>query len=167
MPFTYKIVKKEDLNESEKKAFGEMLRLQGKVYPDENGGFDSKADRCKFICFVYKKKCLVAIGGIKRPTKSDFSKECANLPELTNDFKSELGYIYTKPEYGGKGIASIIVLKLIEKIGFENLMATTELTNNNRMQGILLKNGFKRYGNTWKSINDNDLGLFLKNIIDI
>jgi len=42
-------------------------------------------------------------------------------------------------------------------------MASTEISANPRMVGILEKNGFRHYGKPWKSsLHDNFLGLFLK-----
>ena len=162
MSFDFKIVEKANLTASDKKLFGKFLKLQGKVHPDVNGSFDKKASRCLFVCFAFEKEKPVAIGGIKKPTKSDFSKMCANLPEKTKLFDWELGYMYTLPEYGGNGIASDLVKTLLNKYGTGNLMASTELTSQNRMQGILTKNGFKKYGRTWKSKNNLDLALLLK-----
>ena len=74
-----------------------------------------------------------------------------------------MGYIYTNPHFTGKGIASTMVNLLIVEYGDENLIASTEISANPIMVKILSKNGFRHYGNPWKSaIHTNYLGLFLK-----
>ena len=142
-----------------RRIFAKMLKEQGKV----NGPYENKIDRCKIVCLVSEKNKPVAIGAIKRKTDWDFDKDKSGLDNLRDDFDWELGYIYTKPEYEGNGIAQKVVNKLIDEFGDENLMASTEFTQNPSMVKILKKNGFEHFGNTWKSIrHEHELGLFLK-----
>jgi hypothetical protein len=159
MTLEFKIILNEKLKESNKQMFADLLKEQGKV----KGNLISKAERCKFICIVYKDKKPIGIGGIKKKTESDFTTEKASLINLANQFEWELGYLYTNPKYKGLGIASSIVKILISEYGKGNLMASTEINKNPAMVHILNKNGFKQYGNPWKSgIHSNYLGLFLK-----
>jgi len=81
MNFEFKTIEKANLTDNDRKIFGNLLELQDKVFPDENGGFYRKADRCLLICIVYKDEKPVAIGAIKRATEFDFLSRCANLPE--------------------------------------------------------------------------------------
>jgi RimJ/RimL family protein N-acetyltransferase len=82
---------------------------------------------------------------------------------MEKQFDWELGYIYVKPAYKRKGIASEIAAKLLEAFGNKNLMASTEISENPGMVKILERNGFRHYGAPWKSNRqDNFLGLFLK-----
>ena len=159
MTLEFKIIHKENLIESDRQTFADLLKEQGKVKND----LILKADRCKFICIVFKDKNAIGIGGIKKKTKSNFSEQKASLMSLANQFEWELGYLFTKTEHNGLGIASSIVKILINEYGKENLMASTEISENPAMVHILNKNGFKQYGNPWKSgIHSNYLGLFLK-----
>lgn len=159
MEIQYKIIKKDELNDSYRKIFAEMLRKQGKV----QGDLRTKADRCKYICLVEAADQVVAIGAIKPKTESDFSKDKSGLNNLSKDFNWELGYFYTDKTYLGQGIASNITRVLIKTYGNHNLMASTEISDNPAMVRILEKNGFRLFGKPWKStIHDHYLGLFLK-----
>lgn len=155
----YKIIDRHNLTNKDRKIFAELLKKQGKV----EGNLLSKADRCKEICIAYVDDIPVAIGGIKKKTKTDFDKKKANLLELEKDFDWELGYIYTEKNFNGKGISSSIVKLLLQKNKNINLMASTEISENPAMVSILQKNGFSLKGKSWKSnIHENELGLFLK-----
>jgi len=159
MKIEYQIILKENLTESHRMIFAQLLKEQGKV----KGDLTLKADRCKMICLVFINKNAVAIGGIKVKTLSDFSANKANLPKVSKHFKWELGYIYTNPSFTQRGIASKITNLLLSEYGNENLMASTEITANPGMVKILERNGFKHYGTPWKSgIHSDYLGLFLK-----
>ncbi len=159
MKIEYEIIHKNELKESHRRLFSEMLYKQGKI----QGDLSKKADRCKLICIAKVDNKTVAIGAIKQKTKSDFSSDKANIPDLSNDFEWELGYLYTDDDFSGQRIASTISNTLIHNYGTENLMASTEITANPAMVKILEKNGFKLFGKPWKSsIHNNYLGLFLK-----
>lgn len=157
--FDFKLIKKVELQDDERKIFAALLKKQGKV----RGDLNLKADRCKLICIVYKDETPVAIGGIKQKTTSDFYKEKANLPDLEKKFDWELGYIYTTPEYTRKGIAKTIVKTLMENYGDNNIMASTEINDNPGMVKILKTYGFEHSGAIWQSnIHFKNLGLFLR-----
>lgn len=155
---TFKIIFKKDIKDCDRKVFGDLLKKQNKV----KGDFPKKADRCKLICIAFAKNKPIAIGGIKPKTISVFNSEKANCKEIENKIDSELGYIYTEPDYTGKGIAGYIVKTLISECGNEKLMASSEISNSGMVR-ILEKNGFKQHGKSWKSIiNKKDLALFIK-----
>lgn len=155
----YKVIKKENLTNHDKNIFAKLLSKQGKV----EGNLSKKANRCKVICIAYIDDTPVAIGGIKKKTKSDFSEQKSGLMELEKKFDWELGYIFTDKSYTRKGISSKIVSLLLDQTKNDNLMATTEIETNPAMVKILSKNGFLQKGKTWKStIHKNELGLFLR-----
>jgi RimJ/RimL family protein N-acetyltransferase len=159
MKIEYEIIQQKDINNSHRNIFSELLRQQGKVNPP----FENKANRCKLLCIVKNEDKPIAIGAIKEKTESDFSENKANLPNIKIEFDWELGYIFVIKAFEEKGIASNIVRLLLQEYGDENLMASTEISANPRMVGILEKNGFRHYGKPWKSsLHDNFLGLFLK-----
>ena len=159
MKIEYEIIHKADFNDTHREIFAKMLKEQGKV----QGNLADKIDRCRLICIVKLDDNSVAIGAIKQKTGSDFTSKKAGLPNLSDKFEWELGYLYTQGEYERRGIASTIVKLLIENYGEGNLMASTEISANPAMVKILERNGFRLYGKPWKSnIHDNFLGLFLK-----
>lgn len=136
-----------------------MLRKQGKV----KGDLATKADRCKLVCIAKVDGTVIATGGIKPKTASDFTSEKAGVPDLSSEFEWELGYLYTERDYSGRGIGSNVTRLLVEAYGKGNLMASTEITANPAMVRILEKQGFRLFGKPWKSgIHANYLGLFLR-----
>ena len=155
----FNILNNEELTDNYRTIFGDLLVEQNKV----QGDCYTKANRCKVICIVLTNAIPIAIGGIKPKTSNDFSPEKADIENLSDNFSWELGYLYTKPEYSGRGIASNVVRLLLLKHGKESIMASTEISKNPGMVRILTKNGFKQYGKPWKSvIHGNFLGLYLK-----
>jgi GNAT superfamily N-acetyltransferase len=159
MKLQYEIIHKNEIDDSHRSTFANLLKLQGKV----KGNLLDKADRCMFICIVTLNNKPVAIGGIKPSTNADFKSDKSDLLAFESVFNWELGYIYTNKDHSGKGIASTLVRILLEEFGSENIMASTEITANPGMIRILEKNGFRHFGKPWKSgIHDNYLGLFLK-----
>ncbi|MCB0538567.1 MAG: GNAT family N-acetyltransferase [Bacteroidetes bacterium] len=152
-------INKENLTDRDRTDFGDMLKKQGKVKGDPY----SKADRCKVICFAKIDNEIVGIGGLKERTNSAFTKEKANLMEMRQLFNWELGYLYTSENHRGLGVASKIVVKLLNIHGDENLMASTEIEENPGMVKILERHGFEQKGETWKSgIHEDILGLYIK-----
>ena len=159
MKIEYEIIRKEELSDNIRTIFAGALKKQGKV----KGDLDKKADRCKVLCIAKINEDIAGIGAIKTKTKTDFYKEKASVPELSDNFEWELGYFYIDPNYSGKGIATNIARSLIDAYGSGNLMASTEVSANPAMVKILEKFGFRLFGKPWKSgIHKNHLGLFLK-----
>ncbi len=155
----YKIGAPERFSESEKKQFLDLLIKQNKV----RNPTLRKLERCHRLCTCTMNEEVVSIGAIKPATKSDFDAVHADLEAQRNDFKLELGYCYTNPQYSGKGHSTSIVKMLLENV--ENVIASTELRNDNPMLYILQKHGFKQYGNSWESkIHSGLLGLFFRHI---
>lgn len=156
----YKIDVPNEFSAEEKEEIKRLLILQGKIQKVTI----EKINRCKFICICQVDKNIIAIGAIKPKTNSDFNSDKADLDKMRNEFQDELGYCFTLKEHSGKGHSSKIVNLLLDKNGIDkNIMASTELRVDNPMVGILEKNDFRQYGNSWKSIIHNGtLGLFLK-----
>lgn len=159
MKIEYEIIQSEQFDDSIREVFAALLDKQGKV----TGDLSKKADRCKILVIARVDGTAVAIGGIKKKTKSDFSNKKAGIPDLEKAFDWELGYLYTEADQCGRGIASTIACLLVDTYGPGNLMASTEIAANPAMVRILEKLGFRLFGKPWKSgIHDNYLGLFLK-----
>lgn len=160
MKIDYEIIQREEwVDQAAADIFNAMLRKQGKVNKEPV----DKAARCKLICLVRVDGAVVAIGGIKEKTPSDFLNQKSGLPSLADDFDWELGYFYTEEKYCKRGIASNIADLLVAAYGDANLMASTEITANPGMVKILERLGFRLFGKPWKSSrHDNHLGLFLR-----
>jgi hypothetical protein len=159
MKMEYEVIFPRDADDAIRSAFASLLSKQGKV----RGDTSNKIDRCKVICIVKIDGKVVAIGGIKKKTSSDFGENKAAVSGLEKEFEWELGYLYTEEICRGRGIASNIVRLLVETIGDQNLMASTEISVNPNMVKILEGAGFRIYGKPWRSaIHGNYLGLFLK-----
>jgi len=159
MKIEYEIIQRNDLNNTLRGVFADMLGKQGKV----QGDLSTKADRCKLICIAKVDDKVIAIGGIKQKTASDFENDKACVPTLASEFEWELGYLYTDGGYNGRGIASCVTRHLIDSYGKGNLMATTEITANPAMVTILERQKFQLFGKPWRSnIHGNYLGLFLR-----
>jgi GNAT superfamily N-acetyltransferase len=155
----FKTGKPGEFADDEKEIFKDLLIKQKKV----RNPTVQKINACFWLCLCFEGGAIVSIGAIKPSTKFDFDKNHADLEALQNEFKVEIGYCYTEPEYGGKGYSSQIVKLLLEKCGPVNVMASTELRSDNRMKAILEKSGFKFYGRPWKSaIHSGLLGLYLR-----
>ena len=160
MKIDYEIVQTDEgIDELARSAFNAMLLKQGKVNMEP----PDKAARCRLICLVRVDGDVIAIGGIKEKTPSDFLDRKAGLPNLAENFDWELGYFYTEEDYCRRGIASNIADLLVAAYGDGNLMASTEITANPGMVKILERLGFRLFGKPWKSNrHDNHLGLFLR-----
>lgn len=155
----FKICETSSFGETERSTLTQMLREQGKV----QGPYENKIDRCRLLCVATLDGQLVGIGAVKQKTASDFDADKANLPELADEFQWELGYLYTRPQYEGQGVASKVVQLLLNAYGDSPIMASTEISANPGMVKILERSGFRLFGKAWKSaIHGKCLGLFLR-----
>lgn len=155
----FKLINNCDLTDDIRNSFGELLNKQEKV----QGNTFEKADRCKTICLVKRNYEIIGIGAIKPKTNTSFLTNKANIPKLSSQFSWELGYLFVEIKYKGRGIGKKIVEHLIQYLGDENLMASTEYYDNTPMVRILEANNFKQTGQLWSSaIHGKKLGLFLK-----
>lgn len=158
----YKIGEPDSFSSNEKSIFLNLLIKQNKVL---NPTIE-KIDRCKFLGTASFEGKAVAIGAIKPKTSSDFQEPKANLPDLSDHYRWEIGYFYTLPKYEGNHISTAIFNSLMQKYGAGNLMATTEIREENRMVNMLLNRGFKKAGKTWVSIKSGmPIQLFLSELI--
>lgn len=140
--------------------FLKLLVAQGKIKsPNMN-----RIKDCIVIAFGMFNGKVVSIGAIKPITRSVFTRQKANVPNLEAKIDYEIGYLYTDPSFREQGYSSKIIDSLIKESKSKCLMATTELKEGNSMIYILNKRGFKQLGNNWGSFNDekNRLGLFVK-----
>lgn len=156
---TYKLDTPDNITETDKNVFLELLTLQGKVkYPTIE-----RINHCPLICTCKMDSKMVSIGAIKPKTSTVFDNDKADLDSIRSDFAYELGYCFTLPDLTKKGFSSLVVSLLLDEFKESNIMASTELRLNNPMLQILEKNNFRQFGKPWKStIHEGTLGLFLK-----
>ncbi|MGG7664086.1 GNAT family N-acetyltransferase [Dyadobacter sp. BHUBP1] len=155
----YDIDSPSGFQEGELQTFLDLLVLQGKIVRPTM----EKVKRCRYLALCKVGTEIVSIGAIKPKTDSVFGEKKANLPEYAKNFDYELGYCYTLEEYRRKGYGSDIVRRLLTHVNEENLMATTELDDTNRMINILENRGFTRKGQSFQSRkHTGKLGLFLR-----
>ncbi|MNG96506.1 hypothetical protein D3C79_555750 [compost metagenome] len=156
----FKIGPPSEFKDTEIESFLDLLLVQNKV---ENPTLD-RIRNCKLIAIGYDWDIPVSIGAIKPKTKSDFTASKANLIDEADKYDWEIGYFFTDPDYQGKRYSSYIFKELLKIYGRGNIMASTEIRENNTMIHILEKHGFLRKGNAWNSsISGNKLRLFLRN----
>ncbi len=89
------------------------------------------------------------------------SKEKSGYPLPLAQFPYELGYVAVSPDFGGRGIATTLIEKVIEQSDGSGLFATT---SNAAMKDTLLpRAGFKRVGASWLNGENERLHLFVLN----
>jgi len=155
----YTIIDNDTISDEIASCFLKLLIRQNKV---KKPGIN-KIKQCRCLCICKCDGRIIGIGAIKKKTKSDFFGNKAKLQNLEPEFSWELGYCFTDENYRGKGISSTIVGLLLDKIGSENLMASTEICPDNPMIKILKSNAFVMHGAQWRSsIHGGSLGLFLR-----
>lgn len=125
-------------------------------------GLTERIESAKLLGFIFEDNQILGVAALKIPDKSykeDIFKK-AQASDDPNDYKYEIGYASTKPEYQGKGICSQLIQGIIKEVNDEKLFATTRV-NNKQMQHILGKNGFEKIG-PYISFKGNKCFLFVK-----
>lgn len=92
--------------------------------------------------------------GIESKDKSGYPLPLAQIP-------FELGYVAVSQAYGGRGIASMLIDKVIEQSDWHGLFATT--SHAAMKETLLPRAGFERVGTSWLSGENERLHLFILN----
>jgi len=151
----------DNCNELEKENFCQLTIDGGQVGPRyvlEN------IERAKYLAFHYEKE-LVGIAAIKKPRVSYKEKVFRNVGKKgeDKDYEYEFGYAVTKNGYEGRGICSSLTQVLVKLVNNLNIFATTDL-DQEKMEHILRKNGFNKYGRSYKGEHTGKLkNLFIRN----
>lgn len=155
----FKIIEKENISDKIAAEFTSLLEKQGKVtIPSID-----KIKSCLKIVVCYKDGIISGIGALKTKSSSDFNERKSDLQHLEPNFEWELGYFYVDESHRNYGISNMMTKLLLKKFDDENLMATTELFQNNPMKYVLEKYGFRQHGKPWASTKHNGtIGLFLR-----
>lgn len=142
---------------SEIETFTRLTVEGGQVSPV---GLEQRIRQAGKLVFVYQDDTCVAIAGLKNPLSHYKSKvfKLAGVEEQINDYKYEVGYIYS--QVGGAG--NELMKAVIEAAGDATLFATTK-DSNSVMQYLLPKYGFGQIGDSYLNDgNEYSLGLFGK-----
>ncbi|OBU17602.1 hypothetical protein AYY19_13180 [Photobacterium aquimaris] len=150
-----KIKSPSECTDSEIDVFVRLTIEGGQVSPNN---LTTKVKRAEKLVFIWEGGVCVAIAGLKNPADTYrnrvFAK--AKVEDQKNDYKYEIGYIYSKI----KGVGNELMEAVLKASNSASLFATTKNTNN-VMQYLLPKYGFERLGQSY--LNDTEeyhLGLF-------
>ena len=148
--------------ESERNKFRELVLCGGEV---QRRGLKNLVNEAKALLFLHVDKQLVGVAGIKRPRnkhRNDVFRD-AGVPEYACKFQFELGWVFVKCEYRGKGYSRALSAAAMSEAEGEPTFATTRL-DKPAMQRTLERLGFRRLGDSWLStLNENaPMGLYVK-----
>lgn len=142
-----KIKKLSECNEEEINNFLQLVERSEEV---ERYELRKRIERAVLLAFHYENNILVGIAAIKQPYKT-YAKRIfkkAGVSEKYNNYKLEIGWAFTIPEYRRNRICFNLIKKLISTLQLQNIFATTR-TDNLSMQKILVRNGFKKIGDSY------------------
>ncbi len=125
-------------------AFAELVLKGGQV---RGPGLRERLGRARLLGFHYEDDQLAAVAALKQPSGDYRDRVFLNAKASfrADEFDAELGWVFTRTEFRGRGISHRLLGRLLEKAGQENLFATTR-TDNFSMQGLLKSLGFQQAG---------------------
>lgn len=168
------IKKPSECSLQELEDFAELVIEGGQV---ARAGLENRMRRAKLLAFGYEDGKLVGVVAIKKASwfyvRDVFGK--ANEPDQAVDYRYELGWGFTLPDYRRRGITTELSQMLMDNSRDCNLFGTTG-TGNEASKRILEKYGFEMCGSPYpgrtefkqlyvrKLTTGSDLGTwFLKN----
>jgi predicted GNAT family N-acyltransferase len=109
------------------------------------------------IAIINEEDQLLSIAVVKQPLESYRNRvfEAAGVPDKAEDSPLELGYLYTKPEFNGRGYCTQLISELVPTFITRPIFATTR---NTAVIHILKKFGFAPIGNVY----NDDLNLLIR-----
>lgn len=159
MDLIFKTDSPKNFSKEQKETFLKLLKLQ-----DQVGNLSiEKIERCPILCMAFDNDTAVGIGAIKQIYTKPFEK--AGIPKMAKLYPFELGYIFrlNDVKYAKSKIGKFISNCLLDKLGCQNVFATTEESNQNAMKYILQQLQFVKTGKTFiGSKTGKAIGLYLK-----
>lgn len=147
----YKYIHKlpDECTEEELAKFVEMVKKGDEVDPD---GVEDRVKEALVLIYCYENESLVGIGALKSPRTSYRNKvfRKASSPELREQYKLELGWIFIEENKRGQGLSSAIVKEALRNAKGNGVFATTRCQNI-PMRRTNLSMGFKISGKPFKS----------------
>ncbi len=156
---TIKIFKPENCSDAQLKTFYEIVVDGNQVNAN---GLLNRIKTADFLSFCELDDKVVGVASIKNPDinykKTIFEK--ANVEELADDYRYEIGYAVTKETHRRKGISEELIKFLIENSTSKSFFATTK---NDGMRHLLEKIGFEKLGDNYTNDNKEILTLYCYN----
>jgi predicted GNAT family N-acyltransferase len=125
-------------------------------------GLDERIKRANKLAFVRDNQTIVGIAALKSPDvgykKRLFTKSESNLE--ADEFLYELGWVFVRKEFRGKGHSQSLVQSLLNACADYNVYATSREANG-PMHTTLKKYGFTKVGIPWASRENLDENLLL------
>ena len=125
-------------------AFAALVLAGGQV---RASGLPERICRAGWLGLHYEDATLAAVAALKHPAEGYrdkvFRRAQTTLPATT--FVTELGWVVTRPEFRGRGLARHLLGLLLGRADADNLFATTR-ADNRPMQRLLKSTGFQRAG---------------------
>jgi GNAT superfamily N-acetyltransferase len=132
-------------------AFAELVLQGGQVGA---AGLRERLGQARWLGFHYEDDELAAVAALKHPEESYrdkvFRKAKASFP--AGAFVAELGWVFTREKFRGRGISHRLLERLLEKAGQDNLFATAR-ADNRPMQCLLRSLGFQPAGSSFPRTN--------------
>jgi predicted GNAT family N-acyltransferase len=136
-------------------AFAELVLQGGQIRAP---GLRERVGRAHWLGFHYEDDQLAAVAALKQPGVNHrdkvFRKAKTTFP--AGAFVAELGWVFTREGFRGRGICRCLLKQLLEKAGQDNLFATTR-TDNCSMQSLLESLGFQHVGQPFHGTNGKRL----------
>jgi hypothetical protein len=119
------ITEREVLSPEMRDEFIAFIEMGGQV---PRRFIESGIDRAERIAIINENDHLLSIAVVKQLLESYRNRvfEAAGVPDKAEDFLLELGYLYTKPEFNGRGYCSQLVYELEPTFITRPIFATTK-----------------------------------------
>jgi predicted GNAT family N-acyltransferase len=132
-----------------------LIETGSQVDPE---GLEERIMNAELIALLVDNDKIVTTATLKNPLISYRNKvfKSAGVDNDKENYKKEIGYIVTHPDYEGKKLCQQLLKEFIPDIDTHNIFATTRKPS---MSYILGKYGFKKSGITY----NKDLDLFTYN----
>lgn len=116
-------------------------------------GLQFRVENSHMLALTYAGNEIIGVGALKNPDVVYSENVFKNTSENFEEYPLELGWIYIKPEFREKGIATEIVSKLLEKRDGKGVFMTSR-TDTLAMTKIAFDFGFQKIGTPRKSSID-------------
>lgn len=131
---------------------------------EERADLESGFDRARHVLWTSDKRGLTGVAALKVPRKNYWTRVFADTSSglLYREYPFEFGYLYVEEDRRDEGYRRALIQKTLSLAGGSGVFATTRETNTD-FHPFLLKQGFKRIGQPYKSKRgDFNLLLFVR-----
>lgn len=135
------------MSEEERGEFQKAVEEGGEVDSD---GLSERMKHARLLAYAAFEQGFLGVGGLKQPAGSYLGKVSRLSGYDLSGYCAELGWVYVTPEARGMRLASRIAEALSSS--YEKGIFATTRSDNVHMQSILLKLGFARVGNEYRSV---------------